>query len=429
MVKWLPPFWKSLFTLVTGRALGQVVAFLALPVLTRIYVPDAFGIAAIFVAFSATLAVVLNGGYEFTIMLPGASKESKILIGIASRIALIIVGVFSLIIVFVGPSVAAWQNFAWGPLWQWGLPVSLLLEGLTKPLRVYANRLTRYRDIAISRFMRSFSQVVVSLTWGLTLGTFQGLILGFLASQLGEFLVLSRIYFPFSFSTLRKQDAASIRGMRRTYAHFPRYSILTGFLTTASKQLPFFMLPWLFAEGVSVNGLFSKSDQILLVPIGLVSMSVGNVFFEEASGAWRKGQAALGKVTWDTLLRLAALGLIPYLALLFWGPELFSWVLGSNWEQAGYYAQWLAPSMYLLFVTTPLTYLVDIRQKLQAFLLLTIVLFGLRFGALWFGGEWLDSTQTIQVFALVNGVAIFIQLLFLIQLGGLWTRLFAKGQS
>ena len=160
----------------------------------------------------------------------------------------------------------------------------------------------------------------------------------------------------------------------------------------------------------------------MLVPIDLVSMSVGNVFFEQASVAWRKSKWALRVVTYKTFLRLAFLGIFPFAALLFFGPELFAWVLGPDWETSGFYAQWMAPSMYVLFITTPLTFLVDIRQRLKVFLGISVFLFFMRLGAIGFGGEWLDSTQTIQVYSVVNFLVILLQLIYLLYLGGVFQK-------
>lgn len=262
-----------------------------------------------------------------------------------------------------------------------------------------------------------------ALFWGWQYGTYEGLILAFIAGQLGAFLVLVRVYFPTDFFGWAKEKELKNIALIKKYVSFPKFAIPTTFLNTASKQLPFFLLPFLFLDGVGVNGLFSQTDRIMLVPIDLVSMSVGNVFFEEGSTAWRKGRNALRSVTKNTFYRLAMLGLIPYIALLFFGPELFSLVLGEDWERSGYFAQWMAPSMYLLFIATPLTFLVDIRQKLRVFMGISIVFFAMRLGAFWLGGEWLSSTQTIQLYSVVNFFVIVIQIAYLLYLGGLFPKL------
>ena len=421
-MKWFTPFWKSLATLVSGKAVGQAITFLALPIMTRLYTAEAFGIAAIFIALSATLSVPLSGGYDYPVMLPPNLLESKALVRLSSQIALLLVLLFTVFALFLGPYWAEFQQVTWGPLWLWGLPLSLLLEGLLKPLRVYTNRLKKYKALALSRLTRSALQALVGLAWGYFYGTFEGIILGFIIGQLGAFFILALVYFPFSFKRYHPDPELKRKILIKKYINFPKFAIPTAFLNTASKQLPFFLLPLLFLNGVEVNGLFSQTDRIMLVPIDLVSMSVGNVFFEQASVAWRKSKWDLRFVTYKTFLRLAFLGIFPFAALLFFGPELFGWVLGPVWERSGYFAQWMAPSMYLLFITTPLTFLVDIRQRLKVFLGISVLLFIMRLGALGYGGEWLDSTQTIQLYSVVNFLVILLQLIYLLYLGGIFQK-------
>ena len=325
--------------------------------------------------------------------------------------------------IYVGPLYAYAQEFSWTGIWQWGLPLSLLVEGLMKPLRVYTNRLKRYRDLALAKFARSTIQAAVCLVWGFKVGTYEGLILGFIAGQVASLVIFIRVYFPKDFFNRIKQPELQNLTLLKKYSSFPKFAIPTTFLNTASKQLPFFLLPILFVNGVGVNGLFSQTDRILLVPIDLVSMSVGSVFFEQGSTAWREGKKSLRTITQNTFFRLAMLGFLPYLALLFFGPELFSLVLGEEWERSGYFAQWMAPSMYLLFIATPLTFLVDIRQKLKVFLGINILFFAMRFGAFWLGGEWLSSAQTIKLYSVVNFFVIAIQIAYLLYLGGLFPKL------
>ena len=54
---------------------------------------------------------------------------------------------------------------------------------------------------------------------------------------------------------------------------------------------------------------------------------------------------------------------------------------------------------------------------------ISIVFFALRFGAFWLGGEWLSSTQTIQLYSVVNFFVIVVQIVYLLYLGGLFPKL------
>jgi O-antigen/teichoic acid export membrane protein len=53
------------------------------------------------------------------------------------------------------------------------------------------------------------------------------------------------------------------------------------------------------------------------------------------------------------LLSVAALGVVPFGLLLFFGPQLFSLVFGGSWREAGVYASILALPHFVGFIAGP----------------------------------------------------------------------------
>ncbi|HLQ83704.1 MAG TPA: lipopolysaccharide biosynthesis protein, partial [Pseudogracilibacillus sp.] len=50
---------------------------------------------------------------------------------------------------------------------------------------------------------------------------------------------------------------------------------------------------------------------------------------------------------------LAAVGLVPYGTVILFGPFLFSFVFGAEWETAGEYARWIALWSYFGLMNRP----------------------------------------------------------------------------
>ena len=69
--------WKHILTLISGSGLAQVVTLLSLPILTRLYQPEEFGILAVFLAALAVMTVAINGGYDMALMLPEKDEEAR----------------------------------------------------------------------------------------------------------------------------------------------------------------------------------------------------------------------------------------------------------------------------------------------------------------------------------------------------------------
>ena len=411
--------WKHILTLISGSGLAQVVTLLSLPILTRLYQPEEFGILAVFLAALAVMTVAINGGYDMALMLPEKDEEARKILLLCLQIALlgsagwgILSWVFSeyFLTLLDIERIAPWHHLLAG---------SLLQEGLSQPLRIYLSRLQKYRVIALSKILRSSFQALISIGLGIKGYLFEGLILGFLIGQIAGLLPLGLSYARVEKPTIEKR--VSISSLARKYKDFPQFALIANWLNNASRYLPFFFIPILFSElgtGEEINGWFQKADQVLTLPIVLVSMSIGTVFFERGAKAFQSGLAPLRKLTSQTLLQLLILGFPFLLVIMIFAPELFSWVLGEEWEEAGHYARWLMPWFYLIFITTPLSWLVDIRRKLKIMLWISLIFFLFRAGIflLW---QENDVLYLIQSYGMMNVFLVLGQLIYYLHLAGI----------
>lgn len=411
--------WKHILTLISGSGLAQVVTLLSLPILTRLYQPEEFGILAVFLAALAVMTVAINGGYDMALMLPEKDEEARKILLLCLQMALlgsagwgILSWVFSeyFLTLLDIERIAPWHHLLAG---------SLLLEGLSQPLRIYLSRLQKYRVIALSKILRSSFQAFISIGLGIKGYLFEGLILGFLIGQIAGLLPLGLSYARVEKPTIEKR--VSISSLARKYKDFPQFALIANWLNNASRYLPFFFIPILFSElgtGEEINGWFQKADQVLTLPIVLVSMSIGTVFFERGAKAFQSGLAPLRKLTSQTLLQLLILGFPFLLVIMIFAPELFSWVLGEEWEEAGHYARWLMPWFYLIFITTPLSWLVDIRRKLKIMLWISLIFFLFRAGIflLW---QENDVLYLIQSYGMMNVFLVLGQLIYYLHLAGI----------
>ena len=230
------------------------------------------------------------------IMLPKDQPDAQRLTLLSIQVALGASTLIGILIWIGGDFISSWD---WGEDlrgWYGLLPISILLEGLGQPIRMFLNRIKYYPQISLSRIVKSLLQAGIALGFGLGDAGPGGLILGFMAGQLGGSLVLLYYYVRWANKNNRPIWLSGLGDIRRQYQDFPRFSILSTWLNTASRQLPFFLLPILYYEagiGEVVNGYYSRADQILMAPMGLISMSVGGVFFEQASKAKAESAAAL----------------------------------------------------------------------------------------------------------------------------------------
>ncbi|GAB4415799.1 MAG: hypothetical protein OHK0039_24680 [Bacteroidia bacterium] len=399
-------------TLSSGSLLAQGLGLLSIFVLPRLYADADFGLFGIYYASLVVMAVVINGGYEQAVMLPATDAGARTLLRHSIRLALLLSGVLLLVVWLLGPWLLGLAGAAALGAWIWLVPLALLLEGLAQPLHTMLNRLQRYRALSLARVLRALTWVGSSIALGLAGYGFAGLIVGWLAGQVVRVLVLVLAYLPPMRQIPRTASEAG------GYSDFLRYGVASAWLNTAARHLPFYLLVPYFGEAAA--GQFTQANRVLSLPIDLIAMSIGSVFYEAGRRAHAAGGDALWQLTRRTARQLALLGLPVLIVIMAAGPQLFAWVLGEAWYEAGVFARWLMPSFYLIFIASPLAYLIDIRRKLPSFLLYNALLFVVRlFVLLWAGQRGLPPVVAIGLFSLAGTVLTLGQLLYQLHLGGM----------
>jgi len=145
---------------------------------------------------------------------------------------------------------------------------------------------------------------------------------------------------------------ASLVAVAARYRRFPLLTSWSGLLNVGSLQLPSILFSAGF--GAAAAGLYALSFKMLVLPTMLVAQAVGQVFLSRAATVAREPER-LRQLTERTALALFACGLPVFAAVAVGGPQLFATVMGSQWEQAGRYAQVLAPWFVVWLVSNPLS--------------------------------------------------------------------------
>lgn len=87
-----------------------------------------------------------------------------------------------------------------------------------------------------------------------------------------------------------------------------------------------------------------------------------DVFKQRASEDYKK-DGHCKEIFKKTFWVLFLMALPPSLILYFWVDDLFSFVFGEPWREAGVYAQILIPALFLRFIANPLSFMIYIAEK------------------------------------------------------------------
>ena len=102
----------------------------------------------------------------------------------------------------------------------------------------------------------------------------------------------------------------------------------------------------------------------------------------------------------NTYGSLFAISLPPSLLLLLFGPQLFSFVLGDKWEQAGSFASFMAPLLSVRFAASHVGFVLYVAEKQNLDLYWQAALLIVNCAALLAGATFGDEKLCVILFSL-----------------------------
>jgi O-antigen/teichoic acid export membrane protein len=342
-------FARSVSVLAGGTAAGQLIVIAASPILTRLYTPEDFGLLAVYTGILGILGVVASLRYQLAIPLPESDKDAASIALLSLLIVVFTTLITTVAVWLIGPEIADLLNTPALEPYLWLVPIGLFLTGTYQVFQYWAIRTQEFSNIARTRLTQSLGMVVTQIA-GYALGPI-ALLLGRGVGQGAGMLALMRSALRHSPKEFEEASSQSIRRNAREHKHFPLVSIWTGLASAGGSNIP----PILIAAflGVGPAGMFALSHRVLSQPMAIIGRAVGDVFYREAAEAHRKGK--LGQTVDRVYSSLSVLMLPPAVAVFLVVPEVFVFVFGDEWGEAGEIARWMVPWLFFQLVVTPST--------------------------------------------------------------------------
>jgi lipopolysaccharide exporter len=398
-------FFTSVIKLVSGTTIAQAITVLTAPIISRLFVPETFGILNVFTSLVTIVSIVICLRYEFAIVLPEDDEDAVNLVGLCIIIAFTISVLIGLILlIFSRPLI----NLLKAPdlyTFLWLIPIGLLIQGFFQAFNYWNTRTKHFGRLSIARVSASFTTSALPI------------ILASIGHATAASLIFSYVTGTFVYAGVLivqvLKDSADIfhRLISKTrmllnlkrYRKFPLVDSWGSFINNLSWQLPSLMLLYFFSE--TVVGYYSLSNRLILLPLTLLGNSIAQVFYQR-SAELRANPSNLARSVELVFHRLTAIGLFPALVLGICGPQLFAIVFGANWVEAGRYAQILSPWMFVLFISTPLGNLFATLERQELSLLVNSVILITRFVSLLVGGLTKNIYLTLVIWS-ASGVLVY----------------------
>jgi O-antigen/teichoic acid export membrane protein len=415
-------FLKNVLTLFSGTVIAQIIGIAFVPVLTRLFTPEEFGVFYLFLTTASILSIAATGGYEKSFVLPESDQDARQLL----LFSLMLSAVVTLLSLIIALFLHKWGNIFFQPkrsqLILWLIPAYSFLFGAFRILQNWSIRAKKFNWVSTSNIIRSGSLSGLQTGFGLfNTGSF-GLVLGSCLSQLFPLWFLMRKEkIGLKNNKLNTYKEAFLKG--KEYKSFPIFKMPSDLLNEVSIQLPVYVLKAVFNN--AIVGIYSLPQKIMNQPSRFIGQVVGEVYYRRAS-EFNTHNKDLSEITFNTFKVLFMIGIIPFTIIMLWGQEIFSFVFSKEWESSGRIAAYLSPWLLFVFAGSPISFIFLIKQKLRLSFFVNLLLLIIRFGALVIGSLILRNLEiTIILFAGTSFIFWIYITLFSLYLGGvnIWKSL------
>lgn len=401
-------FVKNFLTLLTGSIIGQLIIFLAIPFLTRMFSEEAFGVFTLFTSTIILLKTLATLNFELAIILPKRDKDA-INILIFNVILILLFSLLLFLIVFIFKnnlasllSIEQLSNFIYL------IPLSVFFLGNISALEYWNNRNNTFKNITTGVISKSATMSIFQLFTGISSFKSIGLIPGLIAGQFFNFIILIKLSLKSILGLKKHVTLKRMLYLISKYRDIPLFNTLLTFTNTLSNELPVILISKYFGFGSA--GLYGLAVKVSKTPPGMVGQSISLVFFNEASKLYN-GNGDLHKLLMAMQKKLfltAILIFIPIFIISFF----LDFIFGNNWNDAGLYVRILLPWLFTMFLNSPISSLIEILNKQKAFLVYGFLLVISRYLALYLGYALFNDIKISLM--LFSGVGVIFNLFIFI---------------
>ncbi|MGJ7457428.1 lipopolysaccharide biosynthesis protein [Halomonas sp. RA08-2] len=361
-------FLRNVMVLGSGTALAQLLAFLVMPVVTRLYSPAELGVLQIFLLALLLMMPFSHLGYHAAIPLQTSKVRVINLIGLSFGIVLLFGCISGLVLYFYGAILfSALDAPEIGGYWYLFV-IALMAGGVYETLTSLAVKEYRFGDIAKSRINQSLVYAAGRVGFGfLALGAF-GLILSVVAGQFAgiyRFLKIISAEYRKELGSLNRKMMITLAGRYRKFALFNTPSSIIGVF---SHWFPTAYVAWQF--GSETTGHVSLAFFILVAPMALVGGSVEKGFYAEICQLGKSRGKEVNRLMMKIVKYMLLLMVVPIAVIMLWGEPLFAFIFGQQWAVSGEYASIICIMVIFYLCTTPMvTGLVNFieQQEIQLY--------------------------------------------------------------
>lgn len=347
------PFVRSVGELLLGSLIARGISAVSMPILTRLYTPESYGVFGVYSALVSVLSIVTTLRYEFSILLPRDDEEAEQLVAVTLFISIIVSTITGAILWII----LTWMN----PVslnilrpYIGLLTLNILLCGFSQAFAYRLIRHQQFRPQLRASLAQSLTYLSIQVAGGLLRVGAYGLIIAKLIGQ----VVYAGITWKRKLVLTKR---AFSRELIARYRYLALYDLPAALTYILQGQLPVLAATAFYS--VQETGWLLLSLRVIELPSQILTTSLGRVYLGRAAESVHQSPRSLYRLATKAMKWLALLGFVPTFVLMASAPLLFTWVFGVAWRTSGEYLQILAPLLFVNMIASPLYNTLTVLKK------------------------------------------------------------------
>lgn len=390
-------FSKNVAKVFSGSAIATVIAVVTLPIITRLFSPEEYGLYQLLISLITILSAISSLKYEMAIVLPNKGSESRNLTQLSLLVLLLTTLLFSLMLYLGGAWIFRLLNAEQLTHYVLYIAVGIFLGGLIEVFRYILVSKKEFGKIAAYRI----SQATVTQTGAIGIGYYSPTFLGLFISYISGHLTYILLYLIRNRLPLAAMQWKDLKGVASKHRKFPTINTISVFLNKLSLQLPVFMFSAFFTP--EIIGLYNLAHKCINLPVNFLGNAVSQVYYKEAADAYQKSPEALMRMFVTIVKKITVIGIVPLVLVLFFAPFFTKLIFDPQWSDAGRYMQIIIFWVYFQFINASIgtTYSILNKQEFGMYLIAIFLL------VRYFSMVWFSQSPEAMLIALTVATSLF----------------------
>ena len=369
----LNEFWKNISIVSGGSALSQLIVIIFIPVISRIYQPEHFGLQSIYLSFSLILGSLFTLKFELPIVFAKEEKESFSLMILTIAFSTFFSFLLFVIFLFWGDKILNILHIQNDIILILSISLTTFLIGVLSAFLQFNNRRKKFKLTSKSNIIQSFSNIGGALFFGVFGVLKYGLIYGYLISySFSVMYLLISNYNTLIYYFKKYGNKENIILAFWIYIKYPKIILPTTLFSILSAQIIPIILQTQYSP--TIVGYFSMSNRVSLLPSIVIGSAIGSVLRTEVSILENESKS-IRPIFISLVKKMFVIGVIIYTVIGIISPWLFKFALGETWYNAGVLNQSVVVYAFSIFMIQCFYDILLVRKHYKVYFYIQLSLF------------------------------------------------------